>query len=272
MNFNYYETHAFHKLKNTLKLNKSENFSIFHYNICSLQGNFYKLEILLDNLEHQFDVIALTETWHMKNNVNFTPGILSGYQKYEGLAGLSKKGGCGVCIKDTIPYITRPDLRINFKNTKSKFEVLWLEIISPLKDSILIEVIYRHPKQKDKKFLQYLSTTLKKIKKEKRKIILTGGFNLNLLKFDKNKGITEFLDFLTAKWFTPQILGPTRITENEQASLNDKFFIDFNDLQCTSGNFFEKIRDHLPNFLLIEKLSYRLKKKRKALQKRLYKL
>ena len=167
MNFNYYETHAFHKLKNNLKLNKSENFSIFHYNICSLQGNFYKLEILLDNLEHQFDVIALTETWHMKNNVNFTPGILSGYQKYEGLAGLSKKAGYGVYIKDT--YITRPDLSINFKNTQSEFEVLWLEIIRPLKDNILIGVIYRHPKQKGKEFLQYLSNTLKKIKKEKKK-------------------------------------------------------------------------------------------------------
>ena len=66
VNFNYYETHAFHKLKNNLKLNKSENFSIFHSNICSLQGNFDKLEILLDNLEHQFDVIALTETWHIE--------------------------------------------------------------------------------------------------------------------------------------------------------------------------------------------------------------
>ena len=86
MNFNYYETHAFHKLKNDLKLNKSENFSIFHSNIC-------KLEILFNNLEHQFDVIAHTETWHMKNNVNYTPGILSGYQKYEELAGLSKKVG-----------------------------------------------------------------------------------------------------------------------------------------------------------------------------------
>ena len=49
MNFSYYETHALHKLKNNLKINKSENFSIFHSNICSLQGNFDKLEILLDN-------------------------------------------------------------------------------------------------------------------------------------------------------------------------------------------------------------------------------
>ena len=101
----------------------------------------------------------------MKNNVNYTPGNLPGYQKYEELAGLLKKGMCGVYIKDTIPYITRPDLSLNFKNTQSEFEVLWLEIISPLKDSILIGVIYRHPMQKDKEFLQYLSNTLKKINK-----------------------------------------------------------------------------------------------------------
>ena len=93
VNFNYHETHAFHKLKNNLKLNKSENSSIFHSNICSLQGKSDKLEILLDNLEHQFDVIALTETWHMEENVNFTPCILSGYQKYEGIAGPLKNVG-----------------------------------------------------------------------------------------------------------------------------------------------------------------------------------
>ena len=91
-----------------------------------------------------------------------------------------------------------------------------------------------------------------------------------MLKFHKNKEITQFLDFLTAKWFTPQILGPTRITENEQASLIDNFFIHFNDLHCTSGNFFEKISDHLPNFLMIEKVSYHLKKKKEKPSKRDY--
>ena len=128
--------------------------------------------------------------------------------------------------------------------------MLCLDIISPLKDNILIGVIYRHPKQKDKEFFQYLSNTLKKIKKKKKKIILTGDFNLNWLKFDKNKEITCW--FSPAKWFTPQILGPTRITENEQASLIDNFFIDFNDLHCTSGNVFKKISDHLPDFLIID--------------------
>ena len=65
----------------------------------------------------------------LEKNINFTPGIFSGYQKCEGLAGLSKKGWCGVYIKETIPHITRPDLSLNCQNTHFKFEVLWLEII-----------------------------------------------------------------------------------------------------------------------------------------------
>ena len=68
-----------------------------------------------------------------------------------------------------MPSITIPDLSINFKNTQSEFEVLWLEIIIQLKDSIVIGVIDMHPKQKDKEFLQYLSNKLNKIKKEKKK-------------------------------------------------------------------------------------------------------
>ena len=87
-----------------------------------------------------------------------------------------------------------------------------------------------------------------------------------MLKFDKNKEITGFLDLFTAKWLIPEILGPTRIAENEQTSLIGNFFIDFNDLHCSSGNFFEKMGDHLPNFLIIEKLSYHLKKKKSLIK------
>ena len=54
----------------------------------------------------------------MKNNVNYTPGNLPGYQKYEELAGLLKKGVCGVYIKDnTIHNKTRPKFKFQ-KYTK----------------------------------------------------------------------------------------------------------------------------------------------------------
>ena len=60
----------------------------------------------------------------MKKNVNFTPGILSGYQNYEGLAGLSKKVGCGVYIKDIIyTIITRQDQSIKSKKTRNSYNI-----------------------------------------------------------------------------------------------------------------------------------------------------
>ena len=66
-NFSYYLTHEFHKLhnKNSSETNKTK-FSVLHTNICSLQGNFDNLEQLLNKIECEFDIIALTETWNRR--------------------------------------------------------------------------------------------------------------------------------------------------------------------------------------------------------------
>ena len=45
------------------------------------------------------------------------------------------------------------------------------------------------------------------------------------------------------QWFTHQILGPIRIPQHEKSSLIDKFFINFQDLVCTSFNFTESVID-----------------------------
>ena len=50
--FNYYLNHEFHKLNKNINSDKNDKFSLLHTNICSLQGNFEKLEMLLNNLEY----------------------------------------------------------------------------------------------------------------------------------------------------------------------------------------------------------------------------
>ena len=55
--------------------------------------------MLLSDLEYQFDVIALTDTWHNDNNPSFIAGILPGYQKYESTSGSTKKGGVDLISK-----------------------------------------------------------------------------------------------------------------------------------------------------------------------------
>ena len=56
-NFKYYDNHEFHKLKQ--KCTNNKNFGIFHTNICSLQAHSDKLELLTNNLNYDFDVIAV---------------------------------------------------------------------------------------------------------------------------------------------------------------------------------------------------------------------
>ena len=255
--FKYYLNHKFHKLNNNINSGKNDKFSLLHTNRCSLQDNFEKLQMLLSDLEYQFDVIALTETWHNDKNPSFVVDILPGYQKYESTGSSTKNGGCGLYIKNSIPYILRTHLNIRHKGQGSEFETYWIEMTHPAK-SIVLDVVYQHPKQKDKHFPKYLKETLNKVARENKKVILAGDFNLNLLKFDTNTEVNDYLDLLTRKWFTPHILGPTRTTSHDKPSLIDHIFLNFNDIQSCSGNLIGKITDYLPNFLIIEKRTVKL--------------
>ena len=89
-------------------------------------------------------------------------------------------------------------------------------------------------------------------------MILTRDLNINLLNFDKNKEVNEFLDLFTSNWFTLQTLGATRFVEQNKPSLVDNIFISFNDMHRTSGSIIEKITDHLPNVLIMENFNTQL--------------
>ena len=67
-------------------------------NISSLQDNFLEMEEVLYNVDYNFNLIALIETWHANKNL-FKQGILPRYQKYEGISGTTKSGGCGFYLK-----------------------------------------------------------------------------------------------------------------------------------------------------------------------------
>ena len=98
-----------------------------------------------------------------------------------------KKGGCGFYIHESISYVNREELAKQHKGKNSEFEAKWIEIVSSTRGNVIIGLTYRHPKHNDTAFLQYVKETFKIIKKENKKIILTGDFNFNLLKFETNK-------------------------------------------------------------------------------------
>ena len=83
-NFKHYQNHDFHRLSKGFK--GSKIFSLLHTNICSLRGNFENLQNLINNLDHSFSLILVSEAWTPKwKNEQFNPKTLEDYQKYYGI-------------------------------------------------------------------------------------------------------------------------------------------------------------------------------------------
>ena len=78
------------------------------------------------------------------------------------------------------------------------------------------QFFYRHPRSQDYYVIVHLNETLKKNKNENKKVILTGDFNINLLKWNKSKEAYMTFSISFQKWFTPHIIEPTQVPEKEK--------------------------------------------------------
>ena len=67
------------------------------------------------------------------------------------------------------------------------------------------------------------------------------------------KTVTEFINFISSNLLQPQVLRPTRLLDNNKPSINDNILTNFIDKNCKSGNFYDKISDHLPNMKVLLK-------------------
>ena len=244
--FQYYDTHDFHKLKNKLK----NPFSILHTNICSLQHNGNDLYDLLTDLEFKFDIVAVTETWNPEEKKHkFIPPVMEGYSPYQGITGSSLKGGCGLYVSSDLSFNPRKDLNIKIKTDSCEIEASWIEVIFDHQPNRLIGVVYRHPHKNDSQSTDNLQTMINKIKKENKKTMIVGDFNHDLLNHEKNNEVSKFLNMMIENSYQPCILEPTRIILGNKPSLVDNIFS--NSVEpVTSGNFYQKITDHLPNFVI----------------------
>ncbi len=117
---------------------------------------------------------------------------------------------------------------------------------------MVLGVIYNHPRRDPTQFIEFLSTTLRKLTKDNKKIVLSGDFNLNLLAYQSSTIVEDFLNTMFANFFQPLILKPTRFIENQNPSLIDNIFINSIDNNAWSGNLIAKVSDHMPNFLILD--------------------
>ena len=100
----------------------------------------------------------------------------------------------------------------------------------------------------------HINTAIEKTDRENKYCVILGDFDLDLLKFESHPGTNDFLNTLVSSYFQPQILQPTRITDHPATRIDNIFF---NSLEhfTISGNLIYDLTDHLPNFLIVRKLS-----------------
>ena len=103
--------------------------------------------MLITNLEHNFSVIALSETWTSTQVTNKRLPELRNYQPFYATQGTTTKIGCGFYVKKGLNIKSRRDLDLAYHDDDNEFQSCWIEILNRKEPNNIIGVYYRHPKK-----------------------------------------------------------------------------------------------------------------------------
>ena len=209
--------------------------------------------MLLCNVDHNFSVIALSETWTCKQETNKSFPELRNYQPFYATQEKTTKSGCGFYVKKGLKFKSRRDLDHTDHDDENEFQSCWIEILNEKESNTITGVYYRHPKKTSNDLFNItLDGTIKKIKDNNKTKIICGDFNYNLLNHEYNNQIKHFIDTVHSHFFQPCITEPTRIVGRNKPFLIDNIFINTCTRSLNAGNIIDKISDYLPNFLIIQ--------------------
>ena len=227
--------------KNRITNTVDENFLLAHFNIRSINRNFDKLRLLLENPNQKScSVIGLTETW-LNSNISHLfslPGFEFVYRNRHKRVG----GGVGLYISKKLKHIIQEEISI----TSDVVESLFIELMNPHGKNILIGVIYRPPRSNFNDFLTSLQDLVQNPNILNKDVFLMGDFNIDLMKCNSQNNSQEFIETLMSASFLPLISKPTRVA-SQSATLIDNIFCNVLPLP-ESGIVLSDITDHYPIF------------------------
>ena len=211
----------------------------------SLNGNFHKLEDLLNVIEHKPSVIGISETWltekiHLLNSIK-------GYDFLQNNSNL-RSGGCALFIKSDLNYEEIRDYNLNEINTNE----LWIRIKFSKNQMLILGSLYRHPKNYFKDFEECLVLTLNKLNQNKIKYIIGGDININLL--ENSTAVKDFINNTKSCGCNQLINEHTRISYNQTPSLLDHVYTNICEREITSKILPYDVSDHLPIFTTFQNI------------------
>ena len=133
-------------------------------------------------------------------------------------------------------------------------ESVFVEIVNSNSRNIIIGNVYRAHRTNIDLFNSDLSRCLDIISATNKICYICGDFNLDLLKYETELKINEFLTTFFDHNMFPLIDRPTRITSHS-ATLLDNIFTNVFDNKIKSGIFVSDITDHYPIYQITSSLS-----------------
>ena len=237
-----------------------DKFSVYSNNIRSLPNKWN------DFLEHindfmsgnfKFSIVCLQEVWNIPQTFN---PVLPGYKplmyKTRDQTGQNSNagGGVGVFIDDKYDSEMIDKFSLFIPRV---FESVTVRINISKNKFIIVCNIYRPntgPQAGVKIFNEYLVDLLLRINNDPTlkyydDLILTGDFNIDLLKANTHQDSGKYLDILLENHIFPTISKPTRISQNS-ASLIDHLNVKNITDSARSGVILDSLSDHCPIFYL----------------------
>ena len=238
------------------KCSFKDGFSILHLNSRSFNKNRDFIEIFISNLKHTFSIIALSETWYKEDDSNLVD--ISNYTMVSVPRRGRKSGGVALYVYSSLSFKPRKDLSLiqpgnHGNNVIDHSESVFIEIISPNSSNIIVGNIYRAHRTDVDLFNNDLSNCLDHIVSENKNCYISGDFNLDILSYNSDPKITNFVNNFYANNMFPLIDRPTRITANS-ATILDNIFTNVLTKKINSGVCVTDITDHYPIFQITNSL------------------
>lgn len=220
-------------------------FSLFHSNIRSIPRHLDELKVHIDNLDIEFSVIGITESWLQEHNSALYN--LENYKHFSRVRHSRSGGGVSLFIKDTISCRIIEEISL----VNDIIECLFIEIKKSevqTSQDVIVGVIYRPPNTDIRLFNDSLSEIIHRIHNNKL-IYLLGDFNINLLNTDNHPATSEFVELMYSFSLFPLISKPTRIQQNS-ATLIDNIFSNQINCNLLNGILVWDVSDHYPIFVV----------------------
>ena len=206
------------------KKNKS-NFTMLSVNIQSLNAKLNDLKVLVKDLFNNncpLSLICLQETW-ISDGCDTSLFKIDGYNFVSQPCICSSHAGLAFYVRNDYEFESLP-----IYNKSLIWEGLFIKIKNEsIKKYVNIGNVYRPPRNTNffyQKFISEIKNCLYFFGNNNQETLITGDFNINLLRVNEKRIFSEFYDTLASFSYLPLITLPTRISDTS-ATLIDKLFL-----------------------------------------------